>query len=879
MPFPTVAVKVSYGTTRFATPSYSTVTARDVLSIETQVGKESDLDGSNPGTLSVRLNNSDREFDPNNAAGAHYPNLTPGKQTQVTATYDATAGQTAISYVGIGALASGSNVSLTPALPAGLQAADPVTGRSADLMLILASIRNSGTGTVNTPTGWTALLTSGNVALLGKYYETGDAAPTVTFAAGVVNATTLAQCMAFRGVDPDITRVLGASTSQLNASAQNIAVPGLVAPDDNYAHVLMAWKQDDWTGVGQLSGQFMTEISDSPSTTGDDAGLEIQYRLGGFVGAATFSATTLTVTGGAVAISRALVVALRPFRGTTYQIFNGYTASWPQQYGARTGTATLKATGPFGFLARTPIPDPYSAAVEATGPTAWYRLNEGSGMVLADSSGNGHHGRWVPELAEVKTSSGLVVGGDSAISLPAAPSVRAVGVIPPGAVTTLRPLSIEMWLKIDKIPVALTDPLDLGVQFLAMLLFRGGVNIRINTTTWTYPGAIEFLLADTDNVTTSSIAQAITAFDTGNGVWYYNVCDGRVHHVVCTMNTAGTVLCIFVDGVDRAPVNNFSGGTVDAVPARSEIDLNHACGWDGTAIVDELAFYDSELDSATINAHYQAGAFPGLDDTTGARAGRVLDLIGWPAGLRDLDGGQTVLGVAEVGGVKALDYLDRVAASEQGWLSEAHADSGKVRFQSRTGRLTDARSTVAQTLFSDQATDIASNSAVVYSAIALASDDRPAANVVTVKWRGGDVVTSDQSSVDAYGEIPTTVDTILESGAEAENLAEWVLVQQSALFTRIRSVTLRPSAMNGTAADRAWTAALARQEGDRVRVVHQPASTGATIDQQLYIIGIEHHVAAGVEEWETTFHLAPAITTAYWVLGASLLGTTTRLAY
>lgn len=871
MAYPTLALKFSPTTDRFDTPSYVTIPASHVEGVDIQTGRQSELDGVSPGTFTADLDGSSRIYDPSYAAGAYYGGLTPGKRMQFLASYDETAGATTISYVGIGALASGNNVSLTPALPGGWV--------EFDLLLILASIRNSGTGTVNVPDGWTALLTSGNVCLLGRIARTGDTVevarntPTVTFSGGVANATTLAQCVAFRGTERDITLAVDSSVAQLNGSAANVAVPSHVASSDNVTMVLAIWKQAAWTSAAQLSGQFFTEISDSPSTLGDDASHQVQYRLGGGVNFKTFTGTSVTITGGAAAISRSMVVALRPYSGTTYELFNGWTDGWVNAFAARLGRARMKASGPFGILAKTTAPDPYTAAVEADSPTAWYRLNEGSGTVLTDSSGNGLHGRWIPELAEVSTTGALIASDDKAITLPAAPAY-ATGKIPKTAVPSLAPVSVECWVLLDKVPS------DLAGQFWSGILDRGGVSLIVYNETDTYPGSMAFVVhTDDSSGSPASYAFGDTLFYSGaSSYWFHTPCDGRPHHIVGTLNAAGDFLCIWIDGIDRCSFNDISGPALTGEAAWADIDINFAGSWNGTAVLDELAFYDVELSSAQIAAHYAAGAMPWRGDTTGERIGRVLDLIGWPADLRDLDGGQTQLGVTDVGGQKALGYLDVVATTEQGLLTEAHDDGGAVRFIDRTARLVDNRSTQVQTLFSDQTADLAS-SAVAYSQIELANDDRPAGNVVTVSWLGGDVTVRDQASVDAYGEIPASLDTILESQAEATNLAEFVLLEQAALFTRIRSITIRPSGMSGTAAARAFVACLARREGDRVRVVHQPAWTGATIDQHLWIIGREHHLANGVEEWSTTFYFGPAITTAYWILGTSQLDSTTRLSY
>lgn len=200
-----------------------------------------------------------------------------------------------ISFVASSAAVMDNNASVTPTLPAGIAAGD--------LLLILASIRNSGTGTVNTPAGWTALVTSGNMVLLGRRYVAGDTAPTITFAGGVANADTLAQMAAFRNTEllPD------ASTSQLNASAQNVAYPALTAPGDNHLLIVAGWKQDDWA-TAVLGGS--TQIGAPFSTAGDDAGQVWNYLIETAAGNVT--ANVFTVTGGAAAISRALVAFFAP---------------------------------------------------------------------------------------------------------------------------------------------------------------------------------------------------------------------------------------------------------------------------------------------------------------------------------------------------------------------------------------------------------------------------------------------------------------------------------------------------------------------------------------------------------------------------------------
>lgn len=209
------------------------------------------------------------------------------------ASYVDTAGPAGIA---VGTAATGNNASVTPPLPAG-----PIPG---DLLMILASIRNSGAGTVNVPTGWTLMFAFGNMALLGRRYVTGDAAPAVTFSGGVANADTMAQMALFRNTELTPTSALGV----LNASAQNVAWPGLTLTATSRCVLQLMWKQDDLTSVATPA--TASPIGTMNSTAGDDAST---YWSALFVvpPAPPSPAGSFVVTGGAAAISRGALVALQ----------------------------------------------------------------------------------------------------------------------------------------------------------------------------------------------------------------------------------------------------------------------------------------------------------------------------------------------------------------------------------------------------------------------------------------------------------------------------------------------------------------------------------------------------------------------------------------
>jgi hypothetical protein len=197
-----------------------------------------------------------------------------------------------VAFIGTGAAATGNNTSLNPALPAGVQAGD--------VLLLLASIRNSGTGVPAVPAGWTALVLAGNVRLMGKLATSSESAPTVAFANGVAGADTLAQIAAFRSVSLNALQ----ADAQLNGPAQDIAYPAWGVGSAGRLVVWFGWKQDDWASITGPGVAIGTAVS----TAGDDAAQG--WRCSIASAAASGAAGSLTVTGGAGAISRGGVLIL-----------------------------------------------------------------------------------------------------------------------------------------------------------------------------------------------------------------------------------------------------------------------------------------------------------------------------------------------------------------------------------------------------------------------------------------------------------------------------------------------------------------------------------------------------------------------------------------
>lgn len=206
-----------------------------------------------------------------------------------------------ITFVGSTSAVTGVNASVAPTFHA--------STTDGDLVLIHASIRNSGTGAPALPTGWATLLLFGNVAIFGRLFVAGDTPPTVAFTGGVANADTIVQSATWRGVSAEVLTALTNSATQLNGSAQDILLPALTMAKDRHLAILSGWKQDDATAFG-VPATWTSVNSAINIIAGDDAGQTWRYQIQ--TTATNLAAGTITATGGAAAISRAMLLSLKP---------------------------------------------------------------------------------------------------------------------------------------------------------------------------------------------------------------------------------------------------------------------------------------------------------------------------------------------------------------------------------------------------------------------------------------------------------------------------------------------------------------------------------------------------------------------------------------
>ena len=221
----------------------------------------------------------------------------------------------------------------------------------------------------------------------------------------------------------------------------------------------------------------------------------------------------------------------------------------------------------------------YADVVLADNPIAYYRFEEASGTVAADSSGNGNAGEYrnAPALAQPGAARlGRAVrfdGIDDFVSTP-----RSVA----GSFT------LELWV-------------NTTAESLA-----GGQAFEGNGLIWSDVGggANDFTLAALNN------RLAFFAGDTEVTVSSTSaINDGQWRHLVVSRSLGGQVR-VYVDGQQQAAIAA-GGAQLDANPIMA-IGGNVLDNRYFNGLIDEVAYYDTALSPERIQAHYLAGIQPPL---------------------------------------------------------------------------------------------------------------------------------------------------------------------------------------------------------------------------------------------------------------------------
>jgi hypothetical protein len=250
-------------------------------------------------------------------------------------------------------------------------------------------------------------------------------------------------------------------------------------------------------------------------------------------------------------------------------------------------------------------------------------------------------------------------------------------------------------------------------------------------------------------------------------------------------------------------------------------------------------------------------------ETTGSRVTKILDTIGWPASMRDIDTGQTTVQADPATQRTALSALQTVATTEFGAIYMG-AD-GKAVFQDRAVTAGSIGGTAK--VFSDD------GSGIGYNNVLWVFDDTQIYNLATITRTGGSVQTvSDSASIAQYFTHSYNQSGLLmQTDAEALNYAQSFVASRKDTAVRVDSLTLDLQQDNY---DAGTIAGLDLDFFDPVKITtSQPNST---LTKTVQIFGVAMQIKP--DSWKVNFTTAEPIidafildSTLYGILGTSVL--------
>jgi hypothetical protein len=245
-------------------------------------------------------------------------------------------------------------------------------------------------------------------------------------------------------------------------------------------------------------------------------------------------------------------------------------------------------------------------------------------------------------------------------------------------------------------------------------------------------------------------------------------------------------------------------------------------------------------------------------DLSGTRINQILDQIGWPTSMRDVDAGLTTVQADPGTNRTALQAMTTIENSEYGAL---YVDaSGSFVFQDRS--VTAGSIGTTPTLFADDGTGI------YYKDATWVLNDVLVFNKATVTRLGGSPqVALNQDSIDKYFLHSYFLNELMmQTDAVALDYAQAYVASRAETSIRVDSITLdlyTPDYNTGI------LASLELDFFDPITVITtQPG--GSTIEKTLQIFGVSLNITPN--SWQTTFTTLEPIIDAF-ILDNSIYGT------
>ena len=243
--------------------------------------------------------------------------------------------------------------------------------------------------------------------------------------------------------------------------------------------------------------------------------------------------------------------------------------------------------------------------------------------------------------------------------------------------------------------------------------------------------------------------------------------------------------------------------------------------------------------------------------TTGTRITAILDTIGFPASMRDIEAGATTVQADPGTSRTSLQAIQNMEFSEQGAFFIQ--PSGDAQFLSRAS--IQAKSGANPTFFSND------GSGIDYRNIVTALDDKLIINTTSITRAGGTAQTASNtaSQIKYFPHSYTATDLLVQTDAQALDIAQAYTATRAETTLRVDALTLDLNTADYAAGT---TAALTLDFFDTIRVKNV-GQDGTVIDKTLQCMGVTHEITPGT--WNTTFVTSEPIIDSFQI-GSALYG-------
>lgn len=573
--------------------------------------------------------------------------------------------------------------------------------------------------------------------------------------------------------------------------------------------------------------------------------------------------------------------------GPTYEIITGYVERWPQNwiYGGMYGVSGAVGLDALAALAQYTLQAPFIQETLALGPDFFYTLADPSGSTsVADSTG-----KRVPAPIENSPygAGSLTLGGSVTANTAGSAFIGTAG---PVATLNNNPSQTNLqtaqtFISLHKTtttpgPPSIHGSPSAGISnpaWTRMFAFRASTTPAAQSFPNIWCALAPFYSADQSscelylNATTGTLSYQGTDAN-GSGPLYTsaaNMCDGNWHQVaICYTGGLTGFFDVFLDGARVFHDNNGGAGWNGPTSIATDVIGSHVVygnniydnGWVGDlAHVAQFPFALSTTQAANLYSSWRTAS---SGESTGARAQRILNWIGW-SGLSAIDTGQTTsMGPAtDLTGATALDALNAVALTESG---NAYASSGgAITLASRTRRY---NQTTSLFVFGEQV----SLGEWPYEDITEDYDPQRVFNWIQVTQAGSGQVASAQDATSQGLNFPRVLQRSINPSAfaEAQDAANYLLGQYRSARLRVSNLALNPSAVPGL-----FAVCLQLEIGSRIRVMRRPPGAPA-VQFDGFVESISWTISPDSGGVTVQLQCSPADLAAYWTLGA--LHTTLR---